>query len=85
MDEQFDEEIKWGQPCYSIKKLVCYIQKAKKHVTIGFQYGAHLEDSNRLLVGEGKDMRHVKFSLTEKIDKPAIASLISKAVEFDRQ
>lgn len=84
-DGQFFEEIKWGQPCYSISKLVCYLQKAKKHVTIGFQQGAHLEDSNRLLVGEGKDMRHINISLTEKIDRSAIADLIAKAVEFDRR
>jgi len=83
-DGQFSENIKWGQPCYSINKLVCYLQKAKKHVTIGFQQGAHLEDTNRLLVGEGKDMRHVNFSLTENIDRPAIEKLISEAVEFDR-
>ena len=83
-DRQFTEEIKWGQPCYSINKLVCYLQKAKEQVTIGFQKGAHLEDTDNLLVGEGKDMRHVNFSLAEEIYRPAIAKLIAEAVEFDR-
>ena len=84
-DKQFFEEIKWGQPCYSINKLVCYLQKAKNHVTIGFQQGAHLEDTNKLLVGEGKDMRHVNLSLTGEIDHLAITDLIAKAVKFDRR
>ena len=83
-DREFTEEIKWGQPCYSVNKLVCYLQKAKEYVTIGFQKGAHLEDTEKLLVGEGKDMRHVNFSLAGEIDRPAIAKLISEAVEFDR-
>ena len=83
-DRQFTEEIKWGQPCYAINNLVCYLQKSKEHVTIGFQKGAHLEDNDNLLVGEGKDMRHVKFSLAGEIDRLAIAELISEAVEFDR-
>lgn len=83
-DRQFIEEIKWGQPCYSINKLVCYLQKAKEHVTIGFQKGAHLEDTENLLTGDGKEMRHVNFSLTGEIDRPAIEKLISEAVKFDR-
>jgi len=52
-------------------------------VTIGFQQGAHLEDANKLLVGTGKDMRHVKFDLSGEIDRPAIKNLISKAIEYD--
>jgi len=83
MDTRFVEEIKWAQPCYSINGLVCYLQNAKKHVTIGFQQGAHLEDANKLLVGTGKDMRHVKFDLSGEIDRPAIKNLISKAIEYD--
>lgn len=84
-DKQFAEELKWGQPCYSINRLVCYLQKAREHVTIGFQQGAHLNDTNQLLAGEGKDMRHVNFRLSVTIDRPAISDLISKAVEYDRR
>jgi len=82
-DVRFTEEIKWGRLCYSINKLVCYLQIAKEHVTIGFQQGAHLKDARQLLVGEGKDMRHVKIRLAAYIDHPAIANLTSDAVEFD--
>ena len=28
--DEVREELKWGQPCYSINKLFCYLQKAKK-------------------------------------------------------
>ncbi|HEV2390044.1 MAG TPA: DUF1801 domain-containing protein [Nitrososphaerales archaeon] len=39
---------------------IVYILPAKKHVTLGFFFGSHLPDPERLLTGEGKRMRHVK-------------------------
>jgi hypothetical protein len=77
------EEIKWGQPCYSKNKLFCYLQKSKTHVTIGFQQGAHLDDRNGILVGDGKDMRSVKLKLSDRIDSAPIKRLISDALKFD--
>lgn len=77
------EEIKWGQPCYSKNKLFCYLQKSKTHVTIGFQQGAHLDDRNEILVGEGKDMRSVKLKLSERMNSAPIKRLISDALKFD--
>lgn len=83
-DDEVREELKWGQPCYSVNKLLCYLQKAKEHVTIGFQQGANLDDPDNLLSGEGKSMRHIKFPLTANLDKRAITKLIKKAIEHDR-
>lgn len=82
---RFSETIKWGQPCYSINKQICYLQKTKEHVTIGFQQGAHLQDKSKLLIGEGINMRHVNVDLAGKIDRVAIANLITEAIEFDRK
>jgi len=82
-DSGFVETLKWGQPCYSLNHLVCYLQKAKGHVVIGFQHGANLADTDRLLVGEGKTMRHVKIGLTDMIDREGVRSLIRQAIEFD--
>ena len=77
------EEIKWGQPCYSKNKLFCYLQKSKSHVTIGFQQGAHLDDHDGILEGEGKDMRNVKVKLSSTLDTAPIKRLILAALKFD--
>jgi hypothetical protein len=79
----FVEEIKWGHPCYSLRDLVCYLQKAKTHVTLGFQQGAHLRDARRLLQGDGKDMRHINYALNETINARHCRDLIEEAIRYD--
>ena len=38
----------------------CYIAPFKKHLNLGFMYGAHLPDPQNLLEGQGADLRHIK-------------------------
>ena len=78
-----EEALKWGQPCYSRNSLFCYLQRAKAHVTLGFQKGAQMSDPGGLLEGEGKLMRHVRFGRNAVIDEPACISLIEAAVALD--
>lgn len=84
-DERLVETIKWGQPCYSLNGLVCYLQKAKRYVTLGFQQGARLQDPERLLEGAGKDMRHIKLPLGHGVDIDACRALIQQAVRHDER
>lgn len=77
------EELKWSQPCYSVNRLFCYLQKAKSHVTLGFQQGAHLPDPDGLLKGTGADMRSIKFSLDADVNKSAIQAIVTAAIMFD--
>lgn len=79
----FNEEMKWNMPNYSLNKLVCYLQKSKTHVTIGFQQGAHINDPNGWLQGAGKDMRHLKYSLTDEIEPEKVTYLINQAIKYD--
>lgn len=83
-NSNFKEELKWKMPNYSLNKLVCYLQKSKSHVTIGFQQGAHLDDPNGWLLGTGKDMRHIKFALSEKIDTEKVKFLVEQAIKYDQ-
>lgn len=78
-----EEAVKWGQPCYSMNSLFCYLQRAKKHVTLGFQNGARMKDPDGVLEGEGKLMRHVKFERGADIDDPQCAGLIREALRLD--
>ena len=77
------EELKWGQPCYSRNKLFCYLQRAKGHVTLGFQKGAQLDDPSGVLEGDGKQMRHMKFTPGATIDDAICTDLIRNAVSLD--
>ena len=59
---------------------VCYISPQKKgYVNFGFFFGAGLPDTNNLLMGEGKRMRHVKVWNVEEAKNPALAKLIAMA------
>lgn len=77
------EAIKWGQPCFSRKGLFCYLQRAKNHVTLGFQKGARMSDPDGLLEGEGSAMRHVKFAPTDTLDESRLSALIREALRID--
>jgi hypothetical protein len=50
-----------GGPDSKMKDMSCYIAAATNHVHLGFCRGASLPDPDRVLEGDGKTMRHVKF------------------------
>ena len=77
------EALKWGQPCYTRKVLFCYLQRAKTHVTLGFQKGALMSDRGGRLQGDGKQMRHVRFGPDEAIDTGLCTALIEEALRLD--
>src|SRR5437867_13402485 len=46
---------------------VCYLSPMEKYVTLGFLFGAQLDDQHHLLQGSGKRARHVQIrSLGER-------------------
>jgi hypothetical protein len=57
-----------------------YICPLDGYVRLGFYYGGALPDPKKLLVGEGKRLRHVKLYTPEEADQPAIRALIEAAV-----
>ncbi len=57
---------------------ICYIAPQKKgYVNFGFFFGAGLPDPKKLLVGEGKRLRHVKVWSMDEAKNPALAKLIA--------
>ncbi len=77
------ESLKWGQPCYARNGLFCYLQRAKSHVTLGFQKGAAMNDPHGVLRGDGKQMRHVAFTEGDELDAGLCAGLIREAIRVD--
>lgn len=57
---------------------ICYIAPQKKaYVNFGFFFGAGLPDPKKLLIGEGKRLRHVKIWSVDEAKDPALAKLIA--------
>lgn len=57
----------------------CYLAPFKKHLNLGFLYGAHLPDPQNLLEGSGRDLRHIKIRSVEDLGRPAVRELIERA------
>lgn len=77
------ESIKWGQPVYEHKGPFAYIKAHAAQVNFGFWRGAEIEDTKRMLQGEGERMRHVKILETHVIDEPALAAFVKQAVALN--
>jgi len=58
---------------------ICYIAPQKKgYVNFGFFFGAGLPDPKKLLIGDGKRLRHVKIWNVEEAKNPGLAKLIAE-------
>ncbi len=64
-----------------MKDMFCYIATNARHVNLGFPRGASLRDPNRVLEGEGKAMRHVKFANLRDLERPFVRRYIRTAME----
>ncbi len=58
---------------------VCYISPMDKYVTLGFLFGAQLNDQHHLLLGSGKRARHVKIRTLEETKNSALKELVKAA------
>src|SRR6202790_5728636 len=64
-----------------MKDMFCYIATNAKHVNLGFPRGTALPDPNRVLEGEGKTMRHIKFASEGHLERPFVRRYIRSAME----
>jgi hypothetical protein len=64
-----------------MKDMFCYITTNAGHVNLGFPRGASMPDPNRVLEGEGKAMRHVKFTSLREVERPFVPRYIQAAME----
>ena len=89
-DCELNEELKWGQPCYTFNNNnIVMIQSFKTHCSLGFFNGALLKDSKGLLVKAGEHTqagRQMRFSDVKEIEQltPVIKSYIKEAVEIEK-
>ena len=58
---------------------ICYISPMPRYVTLGFLFGARLDDQHHVLQGVGKRARHVKISTLEEARNPSLKELLKAA------
>lgn len=57
----------------------CHVATYTRHVNLGFNRGADLEDPNGLLRGSGKRIRHMRIESTEDLEPPYVRDFIRRA------
>ncbi len=82
--EQIDP--KSGIIAYGVNKtykgVVCAIAPHMKHVNLMFSRGTTLPDPAKLLVGTGKQARHVKITSEAETENPALRQLLQEAIKL---
>ena len=77
-----DEVVKWGYLVYEGQRKVCSINVYKKHINLMIWRGDEIDDPEKLLEGEGKQMRHVSIKKPEDIKPNYFKSLLKQASEL---
>ena len=84
-DPELSESIKWGNPTFERGGKVCYLAATKAYVSLGFFNGAALTDSEGVIEGTGKKMRHLKVRVLSDIRGELLSSWVRQAVELNQQ
>jgi hypothetical protein len=64
-----------------MKDMFCYIATNARHINLGFPRGSTLPDPNRVLEGDGKTMRHIKFASELDLERPFVRRYIRASIE----
>jgi len=80
---KLQETIKWGNITWIGKDHVGWIIVYRDHVDFGFFRGAELKDSEGLLEGTGKGLRHIKVVSPADIKEKEFTALLKQALALD--
>ena len=73
----------WGVPTFVAQTPFAFYMVGKKHVTFGFPFATSLPDPEGLLVGTGKNMRHVKLRGMDDLERKGLRELIVAASQVE--
>ena len=85
-----NEELKWGQPCYTFqKKNIVLIHGFKEYCALLFFKGALLKDTDGILIRQTKNVqapRQIRFTSVQEISKlkSILKKYIYEAVEVEK-
>ena len=81
----FTEGIKWGTPGYWLPEIsrrnIVYIAPHSNYVRLGFFNGATMPDTDNLLEGTGKKLRHIKIYEVTESNRQSLTSYIRASAE----
>jgi hypothetical protein len=75
----------WKIPSFDSNGPLCCFMVGKEHVTFAFMRGAALSDTEKLLEGTGKGVRHVKLRSVADVKRPAVKKLIVEAAKLNKK
>lgn len=90
LETGLNEEIKWGQPCYTLDdKNIVMISGAKDSCVLVFFKGVLLKDPKHLLIQQTQNVqagRFLRFHSAQEIDDltPTIKSYIKEAIDVEK-
>ncbi|TGL20909.1 hypothetical protein EHQ46_10475 [Leptospira yanagawae] len=90
LKSKLQEEIKWGQPCYTFNgQNVCLLHGFKEYCAILFFKGALLGDPKNILIQQTKNVqsaRQIRFQSTSEITKlkSTIKAFIEEAIQLEK-
>ncbi len=90
LDCELTEELKWGQPCYTLGKAnVVLIHGFKEYCAFLFFKGALLKDPKGILVQQTENVqaaRQVRFTSAQQIEKmkSTLKTYIREAIEIEK-
>src|SRR6267143_2424158 len=86
-DPDIIEDWKWNTAVWNHDGMVCAVGGFKDHVKVNFFKGASLEDPRGLFNAglEAKATRAIDFHEGDKIDEPALKSLVRAAIALNQK
>ena len=66
-----------------LSEAYCMVPIYTKHLNLGFHKGAILNDSEQILKGTGKLIRHIPISSSEDYRNKKVKSLIMAAIQYE--
>ncbi len=64
---------------------LCHIAVYTKHVNLGFNHGASLDDPDGLLEGAGKQIRHLTIASEDDLRRPDVRAFLRRAIRLARE
>jgi hypothetical protein len=71
----------WFGFSQKMKDMFCYIATNARHINLGFPRGSTLPDPHRVLEGDGKTMRHIKFASQSDLERSFVRRYIRASIE----
>lgn len=68
-----------------LSEAFCHVAAYRHHVNLGFNQGARLPDPQRLLLGTGANIRHIRIVTVDDLQRFGVRCLVHAAVEQGRR